>query len=121
MFETRNRVFAPALAAAITALALGGCSASQDGDPLPPPPSDVAKANFDIATGKLPTAINLLMGADDYTLALPASFAAFRPLVPALNALDGWSTTAPIDTSFSLPIDASSINASAAYARGSTL
>ena len=33
-------------------------------------------------------------------------------MVPALNAIDGWSTTAPIDTSFSLPIDAASISAS---------
>ena len=73
MFETRNRVIAPALLAAVTALALGGCSASQEGDPLPAPPSEVAKANFDIATGKLPTAINLLMGPEDYTLNLPAS------------------------------------------------
>jgi hypothetical protein len=118
MFETRNRVFAPALVAAITALALGGCSASKDGDPLPAPPSDVAKANFDIATGKVPYPVDLFFApsADaplaDGTLNLPSI--AYRPpsMRAALNSLDGWSTSASLDTSFSLPLDSSSISAS---------
>lgn len=118
MFETRNRVFAPALAAAITALALGGCSASQDGDPLPPPPSDVATAYFNISTGKLPYPTDLFFAPSasaplsDGTLNLPTI--AYRPasMQAALNALDGWSTTASADTSFSLPIDSTSISAS---------
>ena len=72
----------------------------------------LATARFDLATGVLPSATNLLIGPDDFTLNLPAAMSAFRPLVPALNALDGWSTTAGVDTSFTLPIDASSIGAS---------
>jgi hypothetical protein len=111
-------VFAPALAAAITALALGGCSASQDGDPLPPPASDIAKANFDIATGKVPYPTDLFFApsADaplaDGTINLPSI--AYRPasMRAALNSLDGWSTSASLDTSFSLPLDPASISAS---------
>jgi Bacterial virulence factor lipase N-terminal len=118
MFETRNRVIAPALLAAVTALALGGCSASQEGDPLPPPPSDVAKANFDIATGKVPYPIDLFFApsadnlVSDGTINLPSI--AYRPasMRAALNSLDGWSTSASLDTSFSLPLDSSSISAS---------
>jgi hypothetical protein len=113
MFETRNRAIAPAIYAAVTAIALGGCSASKEGDPLPAPPTETATAKFDLnlATLALPTAINLLMGPEDYTLNIPAAASSFRPLVTALNALDGWSTTAGVDTSFSLPIDAASIGA----------
>jgi hypothetical protein len=118
MFETRNRVFAPAIAAAFTALALGGCSASQDGDPLPPPPSDVAKAYFDITAGRVPYPIDLFFAPStetplaDGTLNLPSI--AYRPasMRNALNSLDGWSTSATLDTSFSLPLDSSSISAS---------
>jgi hypothetical protein len=118
MFETRNRVFGPALAATITALALGGCSASKDGDPSPPPPSDVAKANFDLTTGKVPYPIDLFFAPSaetplaDGTINLPSI--AYRPasMRAALNSLDGWSTSAPLDTSFSLPLDSSSISAS---------
>jgi hypothetical protein len=118
MFETRNRVLAPALAAAITALALGGCSASQDGDPQPAPPTDVATAYFNISTGRIPYPIDLFFAPSaetplsDGTLNLPSI--AYRPasMRSALNALDGWSTSAALDTSFSLPLDASSISAS---------
>ncbi len=112
MFESRNRPFAPALAAALAGIALGGCHASSDGPESPPPPTDLATARFDLATGVLPSATNLLIGPEDYTLNLPAAMSSFRPLVAALNAVDGWSTTAGVDTSFTLPIDASSIGAS---------
>ena len=117
MFESRNRLFATALALA-TGIALGGCSASQDGDPLPAPPTESAIANFNLATGAVPSALNLLFAPDaavpltDGTLNIPAALAAVRPNTPALNALDGWSTTAGVDTSFTLPIDAASISAS---------
>ncbi len=63
-------------------------------------------------------ALNLLFAPDaavpltDGTLNIPAALAALRPNTPALNALDGWSTTAGVDTSFTLPIDAASISAS---------
>ena len=48
MFESRNRPFAPALAAALAGIALGGCHASSDGPESPPPPTEVAIAKFDI-------------------------------------------------------------------------
>jgi hypothetical protein len=118
MFETRNRVSAPALAAAITALALGGCSASQDGDPLPPPPSDVAKANFDLTTGKVPYPVDFFFAPSaetplaDGTINLPSIAYRGVAMRAALNSLDGWSTSASLDTSFSLPLDPASINAS---------
>jgi hypothetical protein len=110
MFEFRNRLFAPAFGAALAGIALVGCSASQDGDPLPPPPTDVAVANFSDVTGKLPYPFDFFFsGNTDGTLNIPATIA-WHTLSPALNALDGWSTNAAIDTSFSLPIDPTSIN-----------
>jgi len=111
MFESRNRPFAPALAAALAGIVLAGCHASSEGPESPPPPTEVATARFDLA-GVLPSSTNLLIGSDDLTLNIPAAASAFRPLVAALNGLDGWSTTAGVDTSFTLPIDASSIGAS---------
>ena len=60
MFESRHRVFAPALALAITAISLVGCDATQDGDASPPPPTEVATARFNLDTGVVPTAIDLL-------------------------------------------------------------
>ena len=38
MFESRNRPFAPALAAMLTGIALAGCHASSEGPESPPPP-----------------------------------------------------------------------------------
>jgi len=112
MFESRNRLFAPALAAALAGIALGGCHASSDGPESPPPPTDVAVANFSDVTGKVPYPFDFFFsGSTDGTLNIPATIA-WHPLSPALNALDGWSTNAAIDTSFSLPIDPASISAS---------
>ncbi len=48
-------------------------------------------------------------GTTDGTLNIPAS--AFSPNTPALNALDGFSTTAPISIRFSTPLDATSLAA----------
>ena len=119
MSESRNRLFATALALA-SGIVLVGCSASQDGDPLPPPPSQVAKANFSIATGFVPYPIDLFftpspvappaVPVSDGTLNLPTLV--YRPpsMRAALNSLDGWSTSASLDTSFSLPLEPSSID-----------
>ncbi len=116
MFESRNRPFAPALAAMLAGIALAGCHASSDGPESPPPPTEIAKANFNIATGQLPYPTDLFFAPSaavplaDGTLNLPSI--AYRPasMQNALNALDGWSTSATLDTSFSLPLDAASIS-----------
>ncbi|MDH5277173.1 MAG: hypothetical protein OEW88_12185, partial [Gammaproteobacteria bacterium] len=111
MFESRNRLFAPALAAALAGIALGGCHASSDGPESPPPPTDVAVANFSDVTGKVPYPFDFFfLGSTDGTLNMPATLLALHPFGSSVNALDGWSTNAAIDTSFSLPIDPASIN-----------
>ena len=113
MFESRNRPFAPALAAALAGIALGGCHASSEGPESPPPPTDVAVANFSDVTGKVPYPFDFFFsGSTDGTLNIPATLAALHGFASSVNALDGWSTNAAIDTSFSLPIDPASIGAS---------
>jgi hypothetical protein len=108
MFESRNRVIAPALALAITAIALTGCDATKDGGASPAFPVPVA--NFSDTTGKVPYPFDFYFtGSTDGTLNIPATVT-WHPLSPALNALDGWSTNAPIDTSFSMPIDPATVN-----------
>jgi hypothetical protein len=110
MFESRNRPSTTALAAALVAVALAGCSASKDGDPLPPPASQVFKAEFSTTTGRLPYPTDLFFaGSTDGTLNLPTI--AFRPAAnqAALNSQDGWSTSAPITASFSSPVNESSL------------
>ncbi|HET7202097.1 MAG TPA: hypothetical protein VFI92_01900, partial [Steroidobacteraceae bacterium] len=108
MFESRNRLVKPALAAALAIIALGGCSASKDGDPMPATPDPVA--NFSDVTGKVPYPFDFYFtGSTDGTLNIPAAIT-WHSFSPALNALDGWSTNAPIDTSFSLPIDPATIS-----------
>jgi hypothetical protein len=111
MLEVKTRLVTPALMA-LAGIALVGCSASQDGPKYPPPPTTVAVANFSDVTFKLPYPWDYFFGGTtDGTLNIPAAVS-WHPLSPALNALDGWSTNAAIDTSFSLPIDPSSISAS---------
>ena len=111
MLEFKTRLVAPALLL-LAGVALSGCEASKDGPEFPPPPTDVAVANFSDVTGKLPYPFDFFFtGTTDLTLNIPAAIA-WHPLSPALNALDGWSTNAAIDTSFSLPIDAASISGS---------
>ncbi len=68
-------------------------------------------ANFDPSSGQVPFPTNLLLnGTTDLTLNIPVD-----PTAPdagpklAMNALDGFSTTAPWSTTFSAPIDASSL------------
>ena len=111
MFESRNRPFAPALAAALAGIVLGGCHASSDGPESPPPPTEVAVANFSDVTGRVPYPFDFFfLGSTDGTLNIPATLAALHGFASSVNALDGWSTNAAIDTSFTLPIDPASIS-----------
>ena len=110
MFESRNRLFAPALAA-LAGIALGGCHASSEGPESPPPPTELAVANYSDVTGKVPYPFDYYFtGTTDGTLNIPALAAAFHAFGSSVNALDGWSTNAAIDTSFSLPIDPATIS-----------
>ena len=68
-------------------------------------------ANFDPSTGVVPFPTNLLLtGSTDLTLNIPVADPTDEsdPKV-AMNALDGFSTIAPWSTTFSQPIDASSL------------
>jgi Bacterial virulence factor lipase N-terminal len=119
MFESRNRLFDVALVAAVAAMTLGGCEATQDGDPFPPPPTETMTAYFNTTTGRLPYPTDLFFAPNadapvaDGTLNLPASIpwrgAAMRN---ALNSQDGWGTSATLDAGFSLPIDAGTLSGS---------
>lgn len=116
MVETRIRLRAAALCAAVAGIVLSGCEASQDGSPMPPPPSDVFKAEFAPTTARMPYPIDLFFsGSDDGTLATIPSSAAGFPRAPAmaaaLNAMDGFSTTADITASFNQPLRADSLTA----------
>jgi dienelactone hydrolase len=112
MFESRNRLMKPAIAAALVTVALGGCSASKDGDPYPLPLTDVFKAEFNTTSGSLPNPTDLFFnGSTDGTLNVPATIPWRANNREALNALDGWSTTAPITTRFSTAIDPGSLTA----------
>jgi dienelactone hydrolase len=113
MFESRNRPVKPVLAAALATIALGGCSATKDGEPYPLPPTEVFKADFSTTSGSLPYPTDLFFsGSTDGTLNPPATIP-WRPASnrEALSALDGWSTTAPITTRFSMAIDPASLTA----------
>jgi len=118
MFESRNRPFAPALAAALAGIALGGCHASSEGPESPPPPTEKAIANFNLTTGNLPYPIDLYFAPSaaaplgDGTLNLPTVPWRNAAMQAALNSQDGWSTTASLDTGFTLPLDSASIGAS---------
>ncbi|GAA0715962.1 Ig-like domain-containing protein [Dokdonella soli] len=70
-------------------------------------------ANFDPAHGVVPFPNNLLLsGTTDLTLNIPvANPGNFADPQVALNALDGFSTTAPWSLTFSAPIDATSLAA----------
>lgn len=112
MFESRIRLWAAAFAVAAAGMGLGGCEATKDGDPFPPPPTTVFKAEFNTTSGALPYPTDLFFnGSTDGTLEPPATIA-WRPASNrlALSALDGWSTTAPISTRFSMPLNASSLS-----------
>lgn len=102
----------PAVLATLSGLALGGCEASKDGDPFPPPPTETFKADFNTTTGALPYPIDLFFsGSTDGTLNLPVISFRSAAMRDALNSQDGWSTTAPISATFSMPLKASSLTA----------
>ena len=112
MFESRNRLVKPALAAALATIALGGCSATKDGESYPLPATEVFKADFSTTSGSLPYPTDLFFsGSTDGTLNVPATIPWRANNREALNALDGWSTTAPITTRFSTAIDPGSLTA----------
>src|SRR5512139_932615 len=81
MFESRHRVFAPALALAITAISLVGCDATRDGPAYPLQPDAYARYNLDLAKGILdvpyPMDPVFFIGSKDLTLNLPAI--SYRP------------------------------------------
>ncbi len=120
MFESRNWLVQPAVAAALAIIALGGCSASKDGDPYPPPAqSESMTAYFSTTGGRLPYPIDLFFApsaaapAPDGTLNLPATIpwrgAAVRE---ALNSQDGWGTSSTLTATFSMPLDPATISGS---------
>jgi len=113
---------APALLAGLMLGACGGSSPDNIGPTNPtsgngstgqPPPSAGAfKAHFQPSAGVLPYPTDLYFsGTTDLTLNLPSSIAAFTPHFAAMNALDGFSTTADITLRFSGPISGASLAA----------
>lgn len=98
--------------------ACGGSSNSERAVPTPPannnggsPVTGVLTARFDPTTSTIPLPNNLLLsGTTDLTLnppvANPNNFA--DPTV-AISTLDGWSTTAPMSTSFNAKPDVASL------------
>ena len=89
-------------------LVLGGCGDSDDNiaEELDIDRSGFT-AYFDLTAGVLPFPVNLLFsGSEDGTLNIPvADPADFSDPKVAMNALDGFSTIAPISTTFSGAID----------------
>ncbi|MEX2148753.1 MAG: hypothetical protein WD793_00925 [Steroidobacteraceae bacterium] len=101
-----------------------GCSGSSDnigptnpqsgnGNPGAPPAGGSFVPLFRPTSGVLPFPIDLYFsGSTDGTLNLPASVSALTPHFAALNALDGFSTTADITLRFSGAIDPATLAAS---------
>jgi len=107
-----------ALSSSLLLSACGGGSNSSRAQPAPPatnsggtPVTAVITARFDPTNAVVPFPTNLLLsGTKDLTLNIPVADPTNigDPQV-ALNALDGFSTTAPWSTSFSVPPKPSSI------------
>jgi dienelactone hydrolase len=113
---------------AASALALAGCANTvSDGGPPDVGPTDTTSGNnnpaggatvggtapralFAPLSGLLPYPNDLYFsGSTDGTLNLPAN--PFQPNLASVNALDGFSTTAPIEVRFSTPLDPASLTA----------
>ena len=99
--------------AALSAVVLAGCSPTQDGDPIPPPQSATFKPLYNLQTGYVPWPNDAFFaGSADGTLNIPAPLNAppFTTMGAELNTLDGFSTSAPMDTSFDNAIDGASLS-----------
>jgi hypothetical protein len=106
---------------AVAALLLGACGASSSDAPGPTnllsgnnqpsaPPPATFHAMFQPLQGILPYPNDLyFVGSTDGTLRLPIGVPTL-PNAAAINALDGFSTTAAITVDFSGPIDATTLN-----------
>lgn len=110
------------LTAILAAALLAGCSSdpeqsravpvdvptTPDGDPIT---AIGPTANFDPTTGALPTPNNLAyLGSTDGTLNPPVADATdFGDPLVAISALDGWSTVAPMVTTFSAAVDPTTV------------
>ena len=101
-----------ALSSSLALTACGGGSNSSRAQPAPPatnsgggPVTAVITARFDPSNAVVPFPTNLLLsGTKDLTLNIPvANPANLGDPQVALNALDGFSTTAPWSTTFSTP------------------
>lgn len=96
-----------ALSLASLGALLGACDESSDAVTTPVG----AVAIYSPSTGQVPLPNDLLFsGSVDGTLNAPApSTPSQEPLFDAINALDGWSTTAPISIAFSDTIDPATV------------
>jgi dienelactone hydrolase len=118
MVDAKTRLLVPALAV-IAGTALVGCEASKDGGAFPKPDLEPFTALFapTAAVPSLPFPTDLFFaGSTDGTLNIPS--AATPPVIftrDALNTLDGFSTTAPITTSFSHMIGNASLHGSTVH------
>lgn len=108
----------------MAALLLVGCSTDPEQSravpverPTTPDGAPVTRigptANFDPSAGVVPTPNNLLfLGSTDGTLNIPvADPTDFTNPQVAINALDGWSTNAPIVTTFSNAVNPATVTA----------
>ena len=115
MLDAKRWLIAPALAA-VAAIALTGCEASQDGDYEGfPKPTESFTALFapTAAVPVLPFPTDLFFnGTTDGTLNIPATYTPMTLTAAGLNTLDGFSTSASTITGFSMPVKASTITAS---------
>ena len=105
-----KQVLALSLAAAV---ALAGCVSDDESTPIVPPAGSTFKALFVPAGGVFPFPNDLFFsGSTDFTVNIPVSDPNdVSDYLVAMNALDGFSTTAPIVVPFNGPIDAVSIDA----------
>jgi hypothetical protein len=115
-----------ALTLTVAALLLGACGSHSVSDgstgigPTDPttgngagssPPPAAFHPMFAVAEGIFPYPTDLyFVGSTDGTLRIPTELAAVWPNLPALNQIDGFSTTSPITVRFSAPIDATTLN-----------